>query len=382
MVTLVTAALVAAVFLRAAVGFVRGRDPLQRDVALIFLPTLAVCANAVFRDLSHRPLPVAVSAVTTALLLLQPYLTLRLAARLGRVPRWLSGTLLVLMLGSIAVVTNEPRPLSLPYLGLVTATFTVTEAIAATILLRVSRRRSGAGRARLRLAAGATYLYPVMMLMIFTAASRYPGERVWWQPAGRAVGLAAALLYLLAFVPPAFLRRIMSATVWYEASGDLQRLPADVETGRCGGATCTSCTTPPVPMPSCSWATTSSASPRSAAPAHACRTSASTSTCRRSSPRASRSACRRTTRSRWLPAPGWPPCCDCRRWARCCCWTGTARCSAPTTCASPACSARRPRCSPSAARCWPSSASSRPRWPSRSARSPTPARPRATSWLA
>ncbi|MEU7865836.1 hypothetical protein [Dactylosporangium sp. NPDC049140] len=77
MVTLVTAALVAAVFLRAAAGFVRGRDPLRRDVALIFLPTLAVCANAVFRDLSHR----------------------RLAGRLGRVPRRLNRTLLVLMLG-------------------------------------------------------------------------------------------------------------------------------------------------------------------------------------------------------------------------------------------------------------------------------------------
>src|SRR4051812_34331523 len=115
MVTLVTAVLVAAVFLRAAVGFARGRDPLQRDTAVIFLPILAVCINGAVRDLSHRPVPFAASVTATALLLLQPYLTLRLTARLGRVPRWLDVTLLVLMLGSIAAVTAAPRPLSLAY---------------------------------------------------------------------------------------------------------------------------------------------------------------------------------------------------------------------------------------------------------------------------
>ncbi|WP_433212016.1 ATP-binding response regulator [Dactylosporangium sp. CS-047395] len=222
----------AAVFLRALGAWFRARDPLQLDVALLFLPTLAVCVNAAVREHSQRPVPVAASALATALLLIQPYLTLRLAARLGRVPRWLDVSLLVLLLGSIAATTVAPRPLSLAYLGLITATFTVTEAIAGTMLLRVSRRRSGAGRTRLRLAAAATYLYPVMMLMLFTAAGRYPGQQVWWQPAGRVVGLVAAVLYLLAFVPPGFLRRMMSATVWYEATEDLQRLPADVGTGQ------------------------------------------------------------------------------------------------------------------------------------------------------
>nr|BFE64504.1 hypothetical protein GCM10020063_090300 [Dactylosporangium thailandense] len=232
MVTLITTVLLAAVFLRALAAYIRHRDPLQRDTALLFLPTLAVGINAVIREQSGRPVPVAASAFATALLLLQPYLTVRLASRLGRVPRWLDGALLVLLLGSIAAVTAAPRPLSLPYLTLVTATFTVTEAIAGTVLLRVSARRSGAGRARLRLAAGATYLYPVMMLMLFTASARYPGQQVWWQPAGRVVGLVGAMLFLLAFLPPAFLRRMMSASVWYEATGDLQRLPADVSTGQ------------------------------------------------------------------------------------------------------------------------------------------------------
>ncbi|GAA3281095.1 hypothetical protein GCM10020218_034420 [Dactylosporangium vinaceum] len=232
MVTLVTTALVAAVFLRALGGYARGRDPLQRDTALIFLPTLALCVNAAVREQLHRPVPLAASILATALLMIQPYLTLRLAARLGRVPRWLDGTLLVLLLVAVVAVSVAPRPLTRPYLALITVTFTVTELIAGTMLLRAAGRRSGAGKARLRLAAAATYLFPVMLLMLFTAAAQYSGRHVWWQPAGRFVGLVAAVLSLLAFHPPRWLRRVMSATTWYEATEDLQRLPADASTGQ------------------------------------------------------------------------------------------------------------------------------------------------------
>ncbi|GAA2330175.1 ATP-binding response regulator [Dactylosporangium salmoneum] len=232
MVTLTIGVLVAAVFLAALVGYFRGRDPVQRDIALIFLPSLAVSVNGIVRDLAHHAVPVAAGATATGLLLLQPYLTLRLAARLGRVPRWLDATLLVLVIASIAATTAAPRPLSLGYLTFVAVTYTVTEAIAGTVLLRVAGRRSGSARARLRLAALATYLYPVMLLILVTATTRFPGERHWLQPTGRAIGLAGSVLYLLAFVPPAWLRRIMSATTWYEATGDLQRLPAEVNAGQ------------------------------------------------------------------------------------------------------------------------------------------------------
>ncbi|MFI5916359.1 response regulator [Dactylosporangium sp. NPDC051541] len=231
MVTLVTTVLVAAVFLRALAGYARGRDPLQRDTALIFLPTLALCVNATLREF-HRPVPLMASVLATALLLIQPYLTLRLTARLGRVPRWLEGSLLVFLVASVVAVSAAPRPLTQPYLVLLAGAFTVTELIAGTMLLRAAARRSGAGKARLRLAAIATYLFPVMLLMLFTAATQYSGRQVWWQPGGRLVGLVAAVLYLLAFVPPGRLRRVMSATAWYEATEDLQRLPADVSTGQ------------------------------------------------------------------------------------------------------------------------------------------------------
>jgi signal transduction histidine kinase/DNA-binding response OmpR family regulator len=232
MVTLAIGVLIAAVFVGAFAGYVRTRDPMQRDIAVLFLPTLAVCVNAAYRELTDRQVPAAASVTVTTLLLLQPYLTLRLAARLGRVPRWLDLGLLALLLGSIAVTAAAPRPLSVGYLLVVASTFMITEALAGSVLLLVAARRSGAARVRLRLAAAGTFAYCVMLLVLVTGSTRFPGERGWLLPAGRAVGLVGAVLYLLAFVPPAWLRRMMSATVWYEATEDLQRLPAEVAAGQ------------------------------------------------------------------------------------------------------------------------------------------------------
>jgi signal transduction histidine kinase/DNA-binding response OmpR family regulator len=232
MLTLVIGLLIAAVFVGALAGYVRTREPMQRDIALLFLPSLAVCANGAYRELSGHTLPPVVGATVTTLLLLQPYLTLRLAARLGRVPRWLDASLLVLLLGSIVATAAAPRPLSAAYLILLASTFTLTEAIAGSMLLRVAARRSGSPRARLRLAAAGTFVYPIMLLVLISGSARFQSEREWLQPAGRAVGLVGAVLYLLAFLPPAWLRRVMSATVWYEATEDLQRLPAEVDAGQ------------------------------------------------------------------------------------------------------------------------------------------------------
>jgi signal transduction histidine kinase/DNA-binding response OmpR family regulator len=232
MITLVTALLVVAVFLRALWGYLATRDPIQRDITLIFLPPVAVCVHAVARQVLVSPLPLAVSAISTGLLMLQPYLTLRLTARVRRVPVWLSRVLLLSTLASIVAVALAPRPLNLGYLLLATGTFSVTEVIAGTYLLLGAQRRSGAGRARLRLAAGATYAFVLMMLTLFTGAVLYPDTTSWLAPAGRVIALLSAVGYLMAFVPPAWLRRLMSATVWYQATEDLQRLPAAASTAQ------------------------------------------------------------------------------------------------------------------------------------------------------
>ncbi|MET7418175.1 response regulator [Dactylosporangium sp. NPDC005555] len=224
--------LVIAVFLRALGGYLASRDPMQRDITLIFLPQAVVGVNGLVREIADRPLPIAVNATATALLMLQPYLTLRLTARLRHVPTWLDRLLLVSLLVSVVAVAAAPRPLGIGYLLLASGTFTVTELIAGTFLLLGAQSRSGAARARLRLAAAATYAFVVMMLILYTGAALYPNETSWLAPAGRVVALVSAVGYLIAFMPPAWLRRMMSATVWYEATEDLQRLPATVSTGQ------------------------------------------------------------------------------------------------------------------------------------------------------
>ena len=62
MVTLVTALLVLAVFLRALGGFLATRDPMQWNITLIFLPPVAVCGTALVREIIGGPLPPAVGA--------------------------------------------------------------------------------------------------------------------------------------------------------------------------------------------------------------------------------------------------------------------------------------------------------------------------------
>lgn len=232
MITLVTALLVVAVFLRALVGYLASRDPVQGHITLIFLPLVGVCATAVARQLTDRPVPTAAAATATGLLMLQPYLTLRLTAQLRHVPTWLDRTLLAALAASVVAVAAASRPLHLGYLLLATGAFAVTEVIAGSYLLLGAQRRSGSARARLRIAAAATYLFVTMMLLLFTGAVLHPGTTSWFAPAGRVVALVSAVGYLVAFTPPAWLRRVMSATVWYEATEDLQRLPAAVSTAQ------------------------------------------------------------------------------------------------------------------------------------------------------
>src|SRR4051812_27204281 len=92
----------AVLFLRALVGYLRRRDPLQRDVTLVFLPCAALfCLDVAARALD-RPLPVWVMWVIQALLLAQPYLTVRLAGRLRMVPAWLDRSVFVVWAGVTA----------------------------------------------------------------------------------------------------------------------------------------------------------------------------------------------------------------------------------------------------------------------------------------
>src|SRR4051812_12776059 len=78
-------ALFALVFVRVLVAYARRRDPLQRDLAVMFGAVAVLFALGVVRQVVGE-LPVAVGTLAAALLLGQPFLTVRLVRRVGAVP--------------------------------------------------------------------------------------------------------------------------------------------------------------------------------------------------------------------------------------------------------------------------------------------------------
>src|SRR3954468_18572473 len=84
----------AVLFVRALLGYLRRRDPLQRDVTLIFAPCAVLFAVDLAGRLLDGPSPGWFGSLARVALLAQPYLTIRLAGRLRHVPGWLDRSVL------------------------------------------------------------------------------------------------------------------------------------------------------------------------------------------------------------------------------------------------------------------------------------------------
>jgi signal transduction histidine kinase/DNA-binding response OmpR family regulator len=212
-------------FVRALRGYLRGRDPLQRDATLVFLPcTLLFCADVARR--LHADLPGWVGMITLTVLLAQPYLTVRLASRLRGVPRWLHVAAFATFLAVAVPLLFVPRPLPVGWLIFAVGSFFASELVAAALLYGKARTRSGANRARLTIASGATVAFAVMIVLIGIAA--LPGADPAFGAANRMLALISGLGYLIAFVPPRWLRRAFSASAAQSVTERL--LHAHVET--------------------------------------------------------------------------------------------------------------------------------------------------------
>jgi signal transduction histidine kinase/CheY-like chemotaxis protein len=227
MLTLIAEILFAVIFLRTLVNYVRTRDPLQRDVALVFLPLMTVFVNSVYRQLVEHPSAIG-SGIATALLLGQPYLTLRLTARLRPVPGWLSLVFLALYVATAIPLALAPRPLPLGLVLAIVVLFVVPESIAATYLVLGARGRSGAAQVQLAVVGAATFLFASTMVLVGIGAVLGGPRMAGFTAASRVVALLCAIGYVIAFMPPRPVRTMWSAAVWYRASDELQHLPATV----------------------------------------------------------------------------------------------------------------------------------------------------------
>jgi PAS domain S-box-containing protein len=187
------------IFIWAAVAYLRRRDPLLRDVMLIFGSVGMLFALGVLRLTVGSP-PRMVNGLIMAVLLGQPFFTLRLVSRLRRVPAWVIWGAFAGWIGSAVLVIALPRPLPDRVVWPVVTLFFLVEAVAAVLLGVDARHRGGAARTRLWCAAVGTLIFGATLL--FAAADVAVLAR--W------VAVVSALMYLLAFLPPHRLRRSWS----------------------------------------------------------------------------------------------------------------------------------------------------------------------------
>jgi signal transduction histidine kinase/DNA-binding response OmpR family regulator len=211
--------LFAAVFVAALITFLRKRDPLSRDLMLVFSALAVLFVLEVAERLGVQP-PAAVASAAAALLLAQPFLTLRLVARVRPVSRWLLLAALAAWAGTalplVALGESAPRALTLAAV----AVFVITELVAAVFFAWEAGRRIGAARVRMVMAGLATLLFAIAILTAGVGGGDAgTAEIVSWM--ARIAALIAAVLYLLAFLPPRWLRRQWQATA---AHGYSERL--------------------------------------------------------------------------------------------------------------------------------------------------------------
>jgi signal transduction histidine kinase/CheY-like chemotaxis protein len=208
-VSLLIEALFVLVFVRALVAYVIRRDPLQRDLMLVFSAMAVLTVIEVVRHFVPHP-PTVLTVGSSVLLLAQPYLTMRLVAQLRPVPRWLMLTSFASWLVSSVLLVGYRDRASQPELLFIVGSFMVFEAVAGVYFLAGARSRTGAPRARFLCAGLGTLLFAVALGVAGTA-SALPREvhvvRAW----SLVLAVVSGMGYLLAFVPPRRLRATWSA---------------------------------------------------------------------------------------------------------------------------------------------------------------------------
>ena len=221
----VVEALFAVVFARVLVTYLSRRDPLHRDVALMFTAVAVLFLVAVARQVFGAAPPL-VNEMASILLLGQPFLSVRLVRRVGGVPGWVFWSALAGWFVSavllVAASGNADPGMVLAMVGL----FVVTELAAAAFLWRLARERRGAARIRLSLAAIATASFAAAILAA-GAGSGTSDHAAAAEHSAQGIALVSAVGYLLAFTPPGWARRAWSDRAAYVVIRNLVCAPAD-----------------------------------------------------------------------------------------------------------------------------------------------------------
>jgi PAS domain S-box-containing protein len=199
-------------------SYLRRRDPLLRDVMWIFAAVAMLFVVGIVRLFVGHPLRTAM-ALVLAVLLAKPLFTLRLVSRLRSIPPWwMWVAVLAWSVSALPVVLSAEGPLPRPVVWPAVAVFFVLEALAAALLGTEARRRGGAARIRLWCATAGTAVFGLALLLSAGGPQAAFGARL--------LAVLSGLLYLLAFVPPLWLRRSWSLDAAYAVTRQLLTAPA------------------------------------------------------------------------------------------------------------------------------------------------------------
>ena len=221
------------IFVVVLVRYLRQPREVHRDLVLVFGCVVALFAIQIATRLLPT-LPRGISQLSTVILLLQPFLTLRLAGHFVPVSRQVAGVALAWFATAVVAVIIGTR--GNPALTLfVVAYFVAVEGIAAAFLLRSSRYRVGYARTRLRIASAATFLFAAGIFVAGAGSAAATGGAT-ADPSilvlARLLTLAAGIGYLAAFLPPMALRRLQQRAVAFDLGQTLLGSPLDGDQDR------------------------------------------------------------------------------------------------------------------------------------------------------
>ena len=174
----------------------------QNVVALLFFGALALVITVSFAtQLFGATLPGWVGLVLVGVLLAVPFLEVRLVAEHAAVDRRITiAAAAGFVLSGLSLLAVRAVPVVTA--AVIVGYFFIAGSYCAYVLLRRSRARIGPSSARVRAgAAGAFLLGLALLVAVVSAFDRDLGDAL-----TRIVSLAAALAFVVAFAPPAFLR--------------------------------------------------------------------------------------------------------------------------------------------------------------------------------
>src|SRR4029079_8737812 len=188
--------LFAVVFVAVLLDYVRRRDPLSRDLVLVFGSVASIFVVQLIGLVLGTP-PVWLSVASGLLILAQPLFTLRLTARLRPVPRAvIAAAVIGYLVTTVPLCVIRPLPPALTLAAL--AVFAVTEFLAAGYLALEARNRTGAARLPPPPPPGGAA--PVGAALL-SAGAGAAGAGELGQAVARIVALLAALGDAAAFLP-------------------------------------------------------------------------------------------------------------------------------------------------------------------------------------